>query len=147
VEAARGDELPRVGREERVGFELARAVESLLRRLRSHVQEQRGNAGIGEMGGNLGTHGARAKHSHGSNCGHTRAFVAPSFSSARPLRKRSITWSACSASEYRRRLRIQLVAISSSAPNRTLAARVGLRSLRSAPAACPAAIVSRMMPR
>ena len=54
---------------------------------------------------------------------------------ANPPTRRSTIWSASATSEYLRRLRIQLVAISSSAPNNSLAANVGLTSLRNTPAA------------
>src|SRR3990172_5277430 len=55
--------------------------------------------------------------------------------------------SASATSEYLRRLRTQLVAISSSAPKNSFAASVGLNLLRKTPRAWPSAMTSRMMPR
>ena len=67
VEAAGRDQLPGVGREERIGLERARALQPLLGGVGRDVEQQRRNAGVGEVRGNLGAHGAGAEHGDRAN--------------------------------------------------------------------------------
>ena len=62
VEAAGCDQFPCVGREGRVRLQPAGAFEALRRGVGRHIEQQGRHAGVGEMGGNLGSHGAGAKH-------------------------------------------------------------------------------------
>ena len=52
----------RVGCEERIGLQAARPFESLFRRVGCDVEQQRGDAGIGEVRGNLSAHHTCAQH-------------------------------------------------------------------------------------
>src|SRR5688500_5932131 len=127
VEAAGGDGLVRIGRELRIGLELTGLLEPLLRLLGCEVEQQRRNAGVGAVQRDLRTHGAGAEHRDGVDGDHRRPT---------PLMNRSTTASASAVSAYLRRLSIQLVAISSSAPKKILVAVVALMSLRNAPLCC-----------
>ena len=62
VEAGGGDELVRVRREEGIGLQPARPLEALLGRFRGDVEQQCRHASVGEVGGDLGAHDARAQH-------------------------------------------------------------------------------------
>src|SRR5262249_19459500 len=121
--------------EERIGLERFRAFEALACCLARHVKQERWNAGIGKVGRDLRTHRSRADHG-------SLTYVPHHLPN--PPTNRSTTASASPASEYRRRLRIQFVAISSSAPKNTFAAIVGLISLRNAPLSWPSSMMSRM---
>ena len=67
VEAARRDQLRRVRREKRVRLERPRALHPLGGCRAGDVEENRRHAGIGEMSGNLGAHGAGAEDRDGAN--------------------------------------------------------------------------------
>ena len=115
VEAAKSDAALEIAGEEGVRTELRGAVEAARGGSAVEVEQEYLDAGVGKMGRNLCAHGAGAQHSHGANRG--GGYVGSAghrFLS--PCTKRSTTSSACATSRYRRRLRIQLVAISSSAP-------------------------------
>ena len=66
VEAPRRDELAGVGREERIGLQRARAFEALLGGVGGDVEQQRGNAGVGEVRGDLRAHDAGAQDRDGA---------------------------------------------------------------------------------
>ncbi len=61
VEASRGDQLPRVRREEGVGLQGTRPLQPFRGCGGCEVEEERRHAGIGEMSGNLGAHRAGAE--------------------------------------------------------------------------------------
>ena len=61
VEAAGRDEGGAVGREEGIGLQPPRALEALLRGRGGDVEQHDGNAGIGEVGGDLRPHRAGAQ--------------------------------------------------------------------------------------
>ena len=61
--------VQRVGSEERVRLERPRALQPLRGGFSSQIEQQRRNAGVGEMGGNLRAHHAGAKHGHGADHG------------------------------------------------------------------------------
>jgi len=67
VEAAGGNQLPRIGGEERIRLQLARAIESLLGGVGGDVEEQRRDSCVCEMSGDLRAHGAGAEDGHGSD--------------------------------------------------------------------------------
>jgi hypothetical protein len=62
IEAAGGDEPVRIGRELRIGLQLARLLETLLRDVRGEIEQQRGDAGVRAMQRDLRAHGAGAEH-------------------------------------------------------------------------------------
>ena len=62
VEAAGGDELVGVGRELRIGLQLARLLESLPREVGGQVEQQRRDAGVGAVQRDLRAHRAGAEH-------------------------------------------------------------------------------------
>src|SRR5689334_24804986 len=99
----------RVRREEGIRLQRARALQPFVGNLLREIEKENGDADVGEMRRDLGPHGSGAKHGG-------RADVRSGHCVCRPFRKRSTTASASASSGYRRRLRIQLVAISSSAP-------------------------------
>ncbi len=121
VEAAGANQRRPVGREERIRFERPRAREAVARRIRGDVEQQNGHTRIGKVRGDLRAHRPGAEHGDAADARAHLALLLP-----RPPTKRSTMASASAASEYFRRLRIQLVAISSSAPKNSLAASVGL---------------------
>ena len=121
VEAAGSNQRRPVGREERIRFERPRAREAVARRIRGDVEQKNGHTRIGKVSGDLRAHRPGAKHGDVADARAHLALLLP-----RPPTKRSTIASASAASEYLRRLRIQLVAISSSAPKNSLAASVGL---------------------
>ena len=67
VEAAGRDQLPCVGREERIRLQRARALEALSRGIGGDVEQQRRHAGVGEVRGDLRAHRARAEDGHRPN--------------------------------------------------------------------------------
>ena len=67
VETAGRDQLPRVRREERVRLQRARTLQPLGCGVGSDVEEERRNAGVGEMRSDLGAHDAGAEDGDGSN--------------------------------------------------------------------------------
>ena len=81
VKASGGDQLPGVGREERIRLERACALQPLRCRLGRHVKEQRRNAGVGEMGGDLRPHDASAEHGDGTNHSLSLPVVGPGVGS------------------------------------------------------------------
>ena len=117
---------PGVGREERVGLERGGALEAVARGLAREVQQQRRHAGVGEVRGNLRAHGAGAEDGRGQSgwsLAPPRARAQALGTTARPTPPTNkSTIASASSRAYRRRLRIQLVAISSSAPKNILAA-------------------------
>ena len=66
VEPPGPDAAGRVCREERIGFELARALEALPRRLRGDVEQGNGVAGITQVCRDLRAHGSGAQHAGGA---------------------------------------------------------------------------------
>src|SRR6185503_4460991 len=170
VEAARGDERDGVRREEGIGLEPLGALEPLARGLARHVEQAHAQPSVGEMRGDLRTHHAGAQHGGGveshlvprrrlsaalSTDLSTKALAeaealaeVDAFAEAEiPPTKMSTIASASPASAYLRRLRIQLVAISSRPPKNSFDTSVAFSSLRKMPEACPAAMMPRMMPR
>ena len=69
VEAAGRHELVGVGRELRIGFQLARLLEPLLRDVGGEVEQQRGDPGVGAVQRDLRAHGAGAEHRDGVDLG------------------------------------------------------------------------------
>ena len=53
-----------IGRELRIGLELPRAFQSLAREVGGQIEQQRGNAGVGAVQGDLRAHGAGAEDGH-----------------------------------------------------------------------------------
>ena len=63
VETAGLNQVARAGQEAGVGLERSEPIEACPRRLRRQVQEADGHAGIGQVGRNLGAHGAGTEDS------------------------------------------------------------------------------------
>ena len=64
VEAAGRDQFPGIRREEGIRLERARALEPVPRGVGRDVEQQRGNAGVGEVRCNLRAHRPRAQDRH-----------------------------------------------------------------------------------
>src|SRR5262249_16715081 len=120
----------RLGRrsEERVRLDPLCALEALTCGGRGHVEEQHWHPRVAEVRGNLRSHRPGTEHGRGTDVHHGPQRLPT------PPTNRSTIASASLTSEYLRWLRIQLVAISSSAPKNSLAASVGLMSARNTPA-------------
>ena len=67
VEAAGPDAAGGIGREERIGFEFACALEPLARGLRGDVEQRDRVSGVRQMCGDLRAHRAGAQYAGGSN--------------------------------------------------------------------------------
>ena len=67
VEAAGRDQLPRIGREERIRLQRARALEPVARGIGRDIEQQRRNAGVGEVRGDLRAHRAGAQDGHATD--------------------------------------------------------------------------------
>ena len=78
VEGAGRDQRGGVGCEEGVGLQRARPLQSVARSVGGHVEQERRHAGVGQVRGNLRTHGAGAEDGDRPECGaHAHRARAP----------------------------------------------------------------------
>jgi hypothetical protein len=68
IEAAGGDQAGGFGNEEGGGAAFQRGIEAIARGLGRDVQQQRRNSGVGEMGGDAGTHGPGSEDGNTADC-------------------------------------------------------------------------------
>ena len=141
LEAAGCDQCADALREERIRLQGGGSLQPVARRFRREIQQQHRHAGIGQVRGNLRAHGAGTEHRRRADGGWRR------HRARAPSRKKSTTVSASDSRLYRRRLSIQFVAISSSAPKNILATAVALMSRLKRRFFCPSSIARRIWPR
>ena len=92
LESAHRDERPRLAREKRVRFQGRSACQPRRRRGRVEVEQDHRHTGVGDVGGDLGTHGAGAEDRRRADGAHGRPRIGHGCV---PRMKTSVTALAC----------------------------------------------------